>query len=335
MCSYDYGTTFWKIKSGLFTCRCGTSNCNFSSETIKCHQIDSKNVNEKKTPVQIQSKKPIVKPRTVQLSKRNGLKTNKIVLNKSIQEHTRMSSSGCSSLVTTKQNNQKKNSNPLNAKSMPKNGLKAQNKNGAKCSKPLSDSQSKKIPEIKMIQNKLKNVMVKKRVDEKVLKSNMSTTTGEKLFISKDKIPESIRITDNEVVTTYLIKPKLLNPKKKMKTDDGTVENGTMLKAVGYQNNGSINLLDASNGDQDTVEVLNNSNQLIDLIKKELADEESESKLNMSNGESSCTFEEKYVKVKPGKALDIKTSFQKEHFLNSNNSKWSSIESFSEILLNE
>lgn len=333
MCSYDYGTAFWKIKSGLFTCKCGTSNCNFSSEPIKCVQIAKNNSHEKKTPVQVQSKKPKVKLPTVQLSNRNGLKTNKIILNKSLQENTKMSSSECS-LVTKKHNNQKKNSNPLNSKSMAKNGLLAQNQNGVKCSEPLSDSQLKKIPELKMVQNKLQNVMVKKRVDEKVLNKNMSTTTDEKVFTMKDQFPESVRITDTEVVTTYLIKPKLLNPKKRIKIDD-TVQNDQTVKVCGYQNNSTISLLDASSSDQDTVEVVNNSNKLMDFIKQELDDEEYESDLNMSNGESSYTSEEKYVKVKPGQALDIKTSFPKKHFLNSNSGKWSSIESFSDILLKE
>lgn len=342
MYSYDYGTTFWKIKGGLFTCKCGKPNCSFSSETIQCLQIDSDNEEEEEEeeiPVQVQSKKPkVTLSPTVKLPNRNGLRTNKNIFTKS-HEHTKMSSNNCS-LVTTKHKINKNKSK--NSTTMPKNGLLAKNKNGSKRSKRLLESRSNKILESKSIQNKLQNTTDKKRANRKILNRNMNTAIDKNVLVNKEKFTESVRITDNEVVTTYLLRPKVLNLKKKMKAIDGTVQNDTMLKNGGFQNNiTSIRSLNMLNSDQDTIEILNNSNQLMDLFKKEMTDEESEIELNMSNGESvdfpeiPCISDKEYVKVKSGEVLDIKSNIEREHFLNTNKGQWSTIESLNDILMNE
>ncbi|VVC44969.1 Hypothetical protein CINCED_3A004403 [Cinara cedri] len=279
---------------------------------------DNDNKEEEETPIQIQSNKPKDKPSTVTLSNQNMLKKNEIICTKSLHEYTKMSS--INSSVTTKYNTQKNNNskNP-NVISMPNNGLRAKNNDEDKHSKPLLGSHS--TLNSKLIQDKLQNVIVnRKRIDQRILNRNVNASVRKKMLINNSKLSKSVEITDNKVLDSCLLRPKVLNSKKKIKLNNSTFQNDTILKTDDIKNNRKIISLDVSNRDQDTIEVLNDSNQMIDLINNELTDEESETELNMGNKESVDIPKNSYTsKGEYGKVLGIKTNFEKEHFLNNKN----------------
>lgn len=272
--SYDYGTTFWKVKGGQFTCKCGKANCSFSEETIKSLHIDSDSdeVEMDENTEQIKTDKTglsndgllnedkDVKIKTdskqnIKLSKNNNLIEQK-------DKHANALSSKNSSITT---NNVKQN---YFKETMPKNGLKPKNKssilnvvkdkkldkNVSKQVSQIADGCSTRMFKSKLIQNKLQQeVMFKKGLSEKILNGNNSSLIiGKKMLVTKRKSceeaiekiqisngkkgpPGLVKLTNNKPITNYVLRPKGLSFDKKM-TENIIIENTVGNNTLKYGN---------------------------------------------------------------------------------------------------
>lgn len=336
-CSYDYGTAFWKIKGGLFTCKCGKPNCSFSEETIKSLHIDSDNEEADLDGDTEQSKTVENKPYNDKLSTQDVTneidssqnKTKLSKCNNLLEQNGKYPKPSCSkSLSVTKNESMEK---------IPKNGLlvksksnlsvknKEPSKNVSKELLKIANSHSTKILGSKLIQKKLKQVMLKKRLDDKILNGSSSSTINKEVKITRKKSSvgaiEKDAICNGKKVSSglvklnnnkaYLLRPKGLSSKKmngNIKTEN-TVQNDT-LKSSDFRNNREISVSsDTSSNSQKSTQDLNDYDQVVDFIKTESAYEESEAKLNdvVRNLHSLCrdTSKGEYDKVKSIEALDV------------------------------
>lgn len=305
-CSYDYGTTFWKIKGGVFTCKCGTSNCSFSEETINGLDIDSDNEETE------------LNGNTKQRRKRSSV--NKSLLGQN-NGRTDPCGSGSSSttLISINVFNNKKT-----------------NKNVFKQSLKIANDNSFKVSETNLMQNKLQHdILLKKRLGQKILNGNSkqafkTVKTRNKSGDNIDKnlncngTLKSVQLTNINGVATSVLRPKVSNPNKtyieSIKTDD--LREDEVVSSSSNISNSNL-IMDTD---------LNNCDQLVGFIKAETIYEESGTKLKVINNKHNfieCleTFEGEYDKLKSCEALDIKRNCNKESFSRPDQDDWLSLES--------
>lgn len=223
--SYDYGKTFWKVKGGLFTCKCDKPNCSFSDETIKSLRIDDSDNEEteldgnseqsKTEKIKLPNNKMLIQevPETSK-TVRNSLRqrTRLSVAKNSLQQKTDRSSpssSECSSVTIC--NLKKHNSKEANMISIPKNELLGKTKtitlNSVVKNKepPISESnqmlkvidkRSSKNNGSKSIQNKCNQVVLKKGLGNKLSNGNSRPSIGKKILLTGKKA--SVETTEKQ-----------------------------------------------------------------------------------------------------------------------------------------
>jgi len=305
--SYDYGTTFWKVKRGQFTCKCGKANCSFSAETIKSLHIDSdddeiemdENAEHSKTEKpKLSNDGSLKQDAAVEIKTENNSPHKKIKLSKNNNlfeqkdKHANVSSSK-NLLVTT--NNVKQN---YSKETMPKNGLqlknksislsvvenKEPNKNVSKQLLKIADGRSTKMLKSKLIQNKLQQVMLKKGLSENILNGNSSLAIDKKVLVTKKKSSVeamektkiangnkrsmgSVKLTSSKPVTTYVLRPKGSNKKL---TENIKIENtirNNIIKSDDTDSRATSVSSDTSISNHMTAQDSNDYDQVIDLIK--------------------------------------------------------------------
>lgn len=235
----------------------------------------------------------------------------------------------CSSSVTKNESKEKKQKNGLLAKS--KSNLSVKNKepskNVSKVLLKMADGHSTKILGSKLIQKKLKQVMLKKRSNDKILNGNSSSTIDKEVKITRKKssiggmakndICNGNKVSSGSVKfnnnNAYLLRPKGLSSNKKINENikiENVVQNDTILKFGDFRNNREISVSsDISSNSQKITRDSNDYDQIVDFIKTEPVFEESETKLIkvIRNPHSLCqdTPKGEYDKVKSNEALDI------------------------------
>ncbi|XP_025200890.1 histone-lysine N-methyltransferase EHMT2 [Melanaphis sacchari] len=365
--SYDYGTAFWKVKSGFFTCKCGKSNCSFSDETIKNLQIDSDN--EDIEPDENSEKNEIPDDK---LLVQEVPETNKTVRN-TLRQRTRLSVSINSlkkktdclsneSLLMTVNSIQQNDSKGTNMISTPKNKLLGKTKtislssaiknkeshtNESKQLLKVTDKRLSKTTGSKLIQNKLKQVVLKKGLGDKLSNGNSGPSISKKIFSGKkssvdtteqgklcngNKVSQgSTKLNKNKAIKTYVLRRKALNPNKKnifnMLTD-GTSRNNVNKCSRLINNTKVIISSDTSNSNFKMTRDLKKSDQLINFIKTERIGEEFKTKSNLVNGQRKLerprTSASEEVKVEPNDELYIINGCNDESFLYTDQDSWSS-----------
>lgn len=313
--SYDYGTAFWKIKRGLFTCKCGKDNCSFSEETIKTLFIDSddddielddENSDECDVSVKELPNASAIKTNKINPSKPQPCKIKPSQDSNVLQlknKHESLSVSKNLSIMTASVH-QKIKSREL----VLKNGLPEKNKfiRVVKTKEPIksvskqllkiADCHSTKNFESNTIQNKLQ-VMLKKNLG-KILNKSSSLGNGKKVSVTKNKSFKKKLIVNNNKVssqlmkpvnnkdtTTYILRPKVTSPNKKITNNDkseNTVSNNVVLKPNDLRNKSIFS--DASSCYQKTAGDLNDCDQSMDSIKTESVSKEFEIFPNIFNG---------------------------------------------------
>lgn len=315
-CSYDYGTTFWKIKGGVFTCKCGKSNCSFSEETIDVLDIDSDHEGTE------------LDGNTEQRKKTSSV--NKCLLEQN-NGHTDPCSSGSSSKVSINVLN-----NRIPNKKVSEQSLKIENDN------------SSKAPESKLIQNKLQHAVLKKGLRQNICNRTSKQAFNTKTVNIRNKLEDdidkdlncngtlkSVQLTNNNGVATHALRPKVLKPNTNTEsiTTDDTVSNDIVFKTDDFREN---EVVSSSTNTSDTNLIvapdLNNCDQLVGFIKTEPIYKESGAKLKVINGKHifmECleTFEGDYDKLKSREALDIKRNCNKESLSRPDQDDWLSMES--------
>lgn len=336
-CSYDYGTTFWKIKGGLFTCKCGKSNCSFNEETIKSLHIDSDNEEAELDGCIKQMKTDKVKLCNNELSNQD-MGTNKLNSN-SLNHKTRISKNNN---LFEQKNNFKE---PIVNKSKPKNGLLIKNKSinlnvekdkegNMNIPKQLfkkADRHSTKVLGSKLIKNKPQSVLDilnKELVDKMVVKESQLLVNRKKLSIDTLKknnicnnskvISELVKLSNNKAVTTYVLRPKTFSK-------HSTPSICKNKRVVDISSDTSS--LNQKKTQEDPID------QIIEFIKDEPIYDDSETELNLINGkhQSVDSVETQYSSV--SEALDVKQEPKIEihRFPPSDQDSWASNESFNEI----
>jgi len=370
--SYDYGTTFWKVKGGLFTCKCGKSNCSFSEEAINNLHIDSDNEeiepdgNFEKCKTEnneIPNDKPlIIKVPETKMSIRNLLleRTRLSVAINSLRQKTSCSSpsSSESSLVTI--NSIKKNdSKVVDMVTIPENKLLGKTKtislssivknkeshtSESKQMVKVTDKRSSKSIGSKLLHDELKQVVLKKGLEQKLSNGNSSSSISKKIITKKKKVetteksklcngnkvsPGSIKLTNNKANKNYVLRRKALNSNKKNMLTDGTFPNNINQCSRLINNTKVFISSDTSNSKLKTTRYSKNSDELIDFIKTERIDEESKTKPIIVNGqhkppERSRTSVSEEVKVEPNDELYILNGCNDESFPQTDQDSWSS-----------
>lgn len=322
--SYDYGTTFWKVKGGLFTCKCGKANCSFSDETINNLHIDSDNEEvelDGNTERNITENNEMSNKDLISISgtDKNVLQDTKLSKNDNLLEQVNEHSCSSSSESSSTNPNRSKS---LNSSPKLKNGLRAKNKslspnivkkNGKNVSKDLLkmiDSHSAKVLESKLIQSKFQPVILKKGLAEKMLNGNSNSTNGGPPLLTtvpskkksssqvaeKNKMCNGNKISVESVQSTKTVKPyelrtKVSSPDKKNSENTKTkdrVSHDVIFRSCDVRNNREVSVSsDTSSCNQNTAKDTNDCIKLIDLvdIKTEPDDEESDTELKLVNGE--------------------------------------------------
>jgi len=315
--SYDYGTAFWKIKRGLFTCKCGKDNCSFSEETTKTLFIDSdddeiglddENSDECDVSIKEQPNASAVRTNEINASKPQPCKIKPSDNSNILQlknKHESLSVSKSLSIMTASVH-QKIKSREL----VLKNGLPEKNKfiSVVKTKEPIkivskqllkiANCHSTKNFESNKFQNKLQQVMLKKKLGGKILNGNLSLGNGKKVSVTKNKSSKNklivnnnkvssqlMKPVNNKVSTTYILRPKVSSPDKKITNNDkseNTVSNNVVLKSNDLRNKSIFS--DASSSYQKTVGDLNYCDQSIDSNKTESVSKEFEIYPNIFNG---------------------------------------------------
>lgn len=322
------------MKGGLFTCKCGTPNCSFSDETIKSLSIDDSDNEETEldgNPEQSKTEKNKLPDDKLLTQEVHG--TSKTVRN-SLRQRTRLSvaknslqlntdcsspssSSECSSVtVCSLQKNDSKEANMI---SIPKNELLGKTKticldSIVKNKEPptsesdqllkVTDKRASKMIGSKLIQDKLKQVVLKKGLGDKLSngnsclsiskktlltgkKTSVETTEKQKLCNGNKVSPGLIKSTNNKAIKNYVLRRKLNLNKKNIKTlpsDDISPNNG--FKSSSLINNSRVSISsDTSSSNLKTTKYSKNSDQLINVIKTERIGEELKTKPYLVNGQ--------------------------------------------------
>lgn len=354
------------MKGGLFTCKCGKSNCSFSDEAINNLHIDSDNEeiepdgNSEKSKTEnnelLNDKPLIIKVPETNKTVRNILRqrTRLSVAIDSLQQKTSCSSpsSSESSLVTIS-SIKKNDSKVVNKITIPENKLLGKTKTISLSSivknKESHTSESKQLVKVtdkrlsKTIGSKLKQVVLKKRLGDKLSNGNSSPSINKKIITEKKKVETteksklcngkvslgSIKLTNNKANKNYVLRRKALNSNKKNMLTDGTSPNNVN-KCSRLINNTKVFISsDTSNSNLKTTRFSKNSDQLINFIKIERIDEESKTKPIIVNGqhkppERSRTSVSEEVKVEPNDELYILNGCNDESFPHTDQDSWSS-----------
>ncbi|XP_060838155.1 histone-lysine N-methyltransferase EHMT2 [Rhopalosiphum padi] len=364
--SYDYGTTFWKVKGGLFTCKCSKANCSFSDETIDSLHIDSDNEeiepdgNSEKSKTE-KNELPDDKPLIQEVPETNKRVRNTLrqrtrlsaAINLLQQKTDRSSPSSSESSSVTVSSIKKNYSKEPNIISMPKNKLlgktKTINLSSTVKNKESHTSESKQLLKVtdkrslkdsgsKLIQDKLKQVVLKKSLGNKLSNGNSSPSISKKIFIGRKSSVEttekskicngnkvtsgSTKLVNNKVIKNYVLRRKVLNPSKKNIANmltDGTASNNVNKFSRLINNTKVIISSNTSSSNLKTTRDSKHSDQLIDFIKTERIGEESKTKSNIVNGqhkppERPRTSVSEEVKVEPNDELYIINGCNDESF---------------------
>lgn len=318
-CSYDYGTTFWKIKGGFFTCKCGKTNCSFSEETIKSLHIDSDN-----EEVELDGNIKKIKIEKNNLTNNELLNQDMVETNKSntnlLNQETKLSKSN--NLLG--QNTNLKELSII--KSKPENGLlenksinlnvdknKEENKNIPEQLLKKADDHSKKILESNLIPNKRQvvlNMLDKKLVDNMVKgnacqllinkkKSSIETVEKGNIFNSSKVISELVKLSKNKAITTYVLRPKITTP-------------------CIYENKRAVGVSTDNSSFNQKMTQKTSINQLMKFIKAEPIFNDSKTEMNMINGEHQSVDCLGTLYTSEKEALNVKHNSKIECFPHSN-----------------
>lgn len=360
--SYDYGTTFWKIKGGLFTCKCGKSNCSFSDETIKNIHIDSDNeepeLGGNTEPSDLHQNKLFNDESPYQDRKVE----NKVDSSNLLHYKTKVSQD-ISSLESIKKHiipiNSEKSLITMNC--LEKNYSKASLSKSkvirvVKTKSPIKSVSKQLLKRAisnlstdlnsKQIENKLQQVIVKKRLGDKILNGNSSLSNSKKMSVTKHKtvakslekdiilngkkVPlESVEPINSTTVTTYILRPKMSSPKKKIVENiitENSISNNAFFKSVDLRNKrANHGLSDTLSINHSTVRDLNDCSQSTDFSRTDSVSEESETNSSIVNGysakylETSCSsVGEECSKIKSCEPLNIKNNFNKVRIVRTN-----------------
>lgn len=360
------------MKGGLFTCKCGKSNCSFSDEAINNLHIDSDNEeiepdeNSEKSKTE-NNELPNDKPLIIKVPETNKTvcnilrqRTRLSVAINSLQQKTSCSSpsSSESSLVTIS-SIKKNDSKVMNMITIPENKLLGKTKTISLSSimknKESHTSESKQLVKVtdkrssktigsKLIQDNLKQVVLKKGLGDKLSNGNSSASISKEIIAEKKKGETtqksklcngnkvslgSIKLTDNKANKNYVLRRKALNSNKKNMLIDGTSPNNVN-KCSRLINNTKVFISsDTSNNNLKTTRYSKNNDHLIDFIKTERIDEESKTKPIIVNGqhkppERSRTSASEEVKVEPNDELYILNGCNDESFSHTDQDSWSS-----------
>lgn len=298
------------MKGGLFTCKCDKPNCSFSDETIKSLRIDDSDNEETELDENSEQRKTENnKLPDDKLLIQEVHKTNKTVRNSS-RQRTRLSvaknslkqKTDCSSPSSSEYSSvtvcslQINDSKEANLMSIPKNELlgkaKAISLNSILKHKEPStnesdqllkviDKRSSKISGSKLIQDKLKQVVLKKDLGDKLSNGNSSlligkkTLTGKKLSVGtteKQNLCNGSKVSFKspyfEEMKNYYLRHEALCPHNK-------IINKSRLTISS----------DTSIANLKTITNSKNSDQSIYFIETELIGVGSTTKSNMVNGQ--------------------------------------------------
>lgn len=312
-CSYDYGTAFWKVKSGIFTCKCGRANCSYSDETIKNIQIDSDNEDLDLDET--------IKPHTTdksddfdELSNTNSFVTNNINASSSLYRKTRLSqgnsllklkkkhiSPSSSESSLTNKNNIKKNNSK---ESMSTNGLLLKNKHvGVINTKKPIKKVTKHSLDSKLFKKNQQQIILKKKKDNNILNGNLSQanvkkvttkqkssveTTGKKKMYNGNIVSSDLVHSVHNKVTTTFRKTKMpssTNITTNKNTED-TIPNNIILKSNELKKKKPVFVLsDTLSSNQKIPSNKNDYDQSVGFTNNKLVAEKSEINSNTLNRE--------------------------------------------------
>lgn len=319
--SYDYGTDFWKIKRGLFTCKCGTDNCCFSEKTSKKVFLDSDNDDLWSDNKSCSNERDVS---AVKVPNACAIKTNKINASKPQPCGTKrcednsvlLSKNGHKQLCVGKNSSMAASGhqNITSREMVLENGLSKKNKliRVVKTKEPnksvsnqllkITDGHSTKNSGPHTIKKKLHQVIFTKKTGDKFFNGNsslgncrkVSRTNNELLFKNKSKVSKNevssqlMNPVNNKVTKTYILRPKMPSPNKQVvnnvKSENAVVSDNIIFMSNDLTNK-SIFSGDASSSYQKTVGDLNERDQSMDSIKSEsVVSEESKTYRKVNSG---------------------------------------------------
>ncbi|XP_050429334.1 uncharacterized protein LOC126838722 [Adelges cooleyi] len=351
--SYDYGTAFWKVKSKLFTCKCGKSNCCFSEEAIKNLQIDSDTEDMEYD-----------ESNDYDLSEMSGddsLSQNMTGLvefnDRQLSEHSGLfvssSSSGHWSNITKNSVN-----DPNDLAETHKNGLIQLTKQSfAKIVKKEEDALKTTSNRFLEVTDGLQNKFLESQFNQnKLLNSKTSTALGKKVLITKLRPAiRDPRIKDNNtesqmssnVLTTCVVRPhtSIKDPPGSIKIVPKQIMLNSKSIDFGYQNVFKISSVMLGNNSSNSsnsssrkiVEETKLCEKYVENIKSnDGIGQESETELiaiKQDEDDSNMSAVIEYPDVNTGMAFDYDDGYNPEHFDHIEQGEWTTSEASSDELV--